>query len=634
MHQLNTEESTRATGDSGIKLTRGAVTGTRPYYGATHVNGNSVNAIHDHSQNWRTVGMGEIVAVLNGVEFRTRHNDYGLRMPHPTKKHMHATVNIPYPDVPPSVLSKDTLEEQVKEMKRYFDAFKKQQYNQRDYRPYFKPVLCYLEGAWSLSASTIDEPFFSDRHFVDASSWWDLTEKVRYTAYTGRKSNNENYSFLPMKIMNLINNNTEPNFAQWNYRILCAPLKYNIPTSNFRVIDDLPRRITTGKSLEELAESRQARFSLSYYNPNNVENERQCRWCYLDDLMEQIPGKDNYVADLVDDSFGINAEHYQRKGEILNSGFYHRLYQGNKAGAMGTVKRNRGFNDQTVFMAQTSHTKIPAVKVSDCVQDVCTDYEQRWSYAIPLEVIYLTPLYNWNPYNLSQCTSNKEPCFNKVVANGRNGGTTPEKAYDGTRSNIFYNTPEELFLGAEEPERDPADTSKGVVGVLDQQGVVRRVVASGTRIHLPSIPDIGKIRTRYPISPIHEDGNTIFKELEALKDVVMRMNKYSHILREHPNGGNGGGDGGDPMYKFSMDMSTRDPPGLHTHEIAIPRSEVESMMTMGTTYEVETDLANGHEHTLVIRYDKNATKNHWVIQSCDNNNSCWDGHPMYVLYEE
>ena len=633
MQQLSAEESARASGDSGIKLTRGASTGTRPYFGTTHVNPSSVNAMHDHSQNWRTVGMGELVVVLNGVEFRTRHNDFGLRMPHRTKRNYHGMENVPYPDVPPSVLEKPTVQEQVEEMKRYFKSFKDQTPGKLDYRPYFKPVLCYLEGAWTVSTDTIDEPFFSDRHFVDASSWWDLTEKVRYTSYTGRKSNNENYSFLPMKIMNLINNNTEPTFAQWNYRILCAPLKDDIPTKNFRIIDDLPRRMASGKTLEEMTDTRQARFTLSDFTPGNVDKERSCRWCYLDTLMEQIPGKDNYRANLVDNSFGINAEHFNRKGEVLNTGYYHRVYQGNKAGAMGTVKRNRGFNDQNVYMAQTSQKKIPTVKVTDCVEGVCTDYKQRWSYAIPLEIVYLTPLYNWNPYNLSQCMDKKQPCFDAVIADGRNGGTNENKAYDGTRYNIFYNTPEELFMGSEEPERDPADTSKGVVGVLDQQGKVRRVVASGTRIHLPNIPGVGKIRTRYPISPLHDDGNTIFKEVQALKDIVMRMNKYSHMLREQPSGGNGGGDGGDPMYKFTMGMSTRDPPGLHTHEFEVPRSEVESMMTKGTTYEVETDLANGHEHTLVIRYDKNAAKNHWVIQSCDSNNFCWDGHPMFVLFE-
>ncbi len=64
--------------------------------------------------------MGEFIAVLNGVEFRTRHNDYGMRMPHRTSQAWHAMEDIPYPDVPPSVLEKETVEEQIAEMKQYF----------------------------------------------------------------------------------------------------------------------------------------------------------------------------------------------------------------------------------------------------------------------------------------------------------------------------------------------------------------------------------------------------------------------------------------------------------------------------------------------------------------------------------
>lgn len=47
--------------------------------------------------------MGEFVGVLNGVEFRTRHNDYRLKMPSTTSTDWHATEDIPFPDVPPEV---------------------------------------------------------------------------------------------------------------------------------------------------------------------------------------------------------------------------------------------------------------------------------------------------------------------------------------------------------------------------------------------------------------------------------------------------------------------------------------------------------------------------------------------------
>ena len=53
-------------------------------------------SIHDHANNIRTVGMGEFVAVLNGVEFRTRHNDYRLYMPSNGKLLTHFFVIVAY----------------------------------------------------------------------------------------------------------------------------------------------------------------------------------------------------------------------------------------------------------------------------------------------------------------------------------------------------------------------------------------------------------------------------------------------------------------------------------------------------------------------------------------------------------
>ncbi len=47
--------------------------------------------------------MGEVIAVLNGVEFRTRHNDFQLNMPHRTSTEYNAYQPIPFPNVPPEV---------------------------------------------------------------------------------------------------------------------------------------------------------------------------------------------------------------------------------------------------------------------------------------------------------------------------------------------------------------------------------------------------------------------------------------------------------------------------------------------------------------------------------------------------
>ena len=53
--------------------------------------------------------MGELMVAMNGVEFRTRHNDYKLRMPCRNCTDYNKIEDIPFPDVPPSVLAKSNL---------------------------------------------------------------------------------------------------------------------------------------------------------------------------------------------------------------------------------------------------------------------------------------------------------------------------------------------------------------------------------------------------------------------------------------------------------------------------------------------------------------------------------------------
>ncbi|XP_012937035.1 uncharacterized protein LOC101855249, partial [Aplysia californica] len=141
---------------------------------------------------------------MNGVDFRSRHNDYMLRSPSRTSTDYKAMDDIEYPAVPPEVLEKDGLDDQVLEMRKWFKAWADQDDSERDYKKYFKPLLCYLEGAWTeTDFGVVEEPFESDRHHVSASNWYDLQEKIRYTSYTGSKDKGENYAFLPTKIVDI-----------------------------------------------------------------------------------------------------------------------------------------------------------------------------------------------------------------------------------------------------------------------------------------------------------------------------------------------------------------------------------------------------------------------------------------------
>ena len=126
---------------------------------------------------------------------------------------------------------------------------------------------------------------------------------------------------------------------------------------------------------------------------------------------------------------------------------------------------------------------------------VCVTDSQKWSYAFPLEIIYLTPLNRWNPYKLVyKGKFNSEE--GKTVKEGlRNGGYDVETAFNGLNSKTYYITPSEMFE-SDEQNKDEADTTQGVVGVLTPEGTVARVRASGIRVFFPNIQGVGVLRQR------------------------------------------------------------------------------------------------------------------------------------------
>ena len=123
----------------------------------------------------------------------------------------------------------------------------------------------------------------------------ELHEKSRYVAYSGTKSRNENLSFLPTKIMNIGNDST-PIFAQWNYRIMCHPVKRDIPLDRIRVVEDLSARMMGLRSILRHTKARSARFQLNIKDQAfDWTSDRAQGWkTLLDELMSEIPGKDNY----------------------------------------------------------------------------------------------------------------------------------------------------------------------------------------------------------------------------------------------------------------------------------------------------------------------------------------------------
>ena len=536
--EIRTQERVRYMGNSGITQTRSGGQGTDSFFSGTYVGGGVAN-IHNHANNKFTVGMGEFAAVLNGVQFNTRHNDYSLEKADPTltvEQYQSSwppkSTPISLPEVPPSVLAKSSVPDQVTEMREYFRAYKLQDPTIRDYRPFFKAKLCYLEGTWAEAQDNIAEPFASDRHQIDADSWSDLNQKNAFLMNNGQKLSLENLPYLPTSFRDMWTRDDgstfEPRMAQYFYRIKCMDIAEDVPTARFRVRQDLHIQLGAGKpqTREQLSTSRRALFdinpvSMEDYRPTNPWPVGKTTWEYMDELMARVPGFDGPNGNLIDDSLGPTCATYDGK-ETLNTAFYTRYYSMLEKDAMGQSKKKRSFNDY-MFAARTTHKRVSPqeacaevsdetggmTKADESRQDICKAmagkqlecqthagwavddvsgtasgakcvylpgkqcvykkcWEQRWSYAIPLEIIYTTPLSDWNPYNIEYFE--KGDAGYDAVAKGRNGR---DKPYIGGSRKYHFITPAEFFTSVK--TKDPADTSGGETNVLDSKGKSRKV---------------------------------------------------------------------------------------------------------------------------------------------------------------
>ncbi|KAL8561530.1 hypothetical protein ACOMHN_057224 [Nucella lapillus] len=100
---------------------------------------------------------------------------------------------------------------------------------------------------------------------------------------------------------------------------------------------------------------------------------------------------------------------------------------------MGVSINHRGFADRNMFVAQTRQDKVVPMEVEVCQsKDVCYTYRQKVTYAVPLEVVWLTPLSSWNPYDIEYKGGGRNPLASTVTTDGRTGGFTAHTALNGT----------------------------------------------------------------------------------------------------------------------------------------------------------------------------------------------------------
>lgn len=57
-------------------------------------------------------------------------------------------------------------------------------------------------------------------------------------------------------------------------------------------------------------------------------------------------------------------------------------------------------------------------------------------------------------------------------------------------------------------------------------------MASGFPIFTDNIPGVGPMRIRYPVMPIHEHGNVLYKDISALTDMTLKKHKYLNLYKD------------------------------------------------------------------------------------------------------
>merc|ERR1719326_213166 len=518
-----------SSGSSGMTRIRSNGGATEPYNAQGGLVNNAMLGMHNHPNYHRKMGLGEFGAVLNGVKFDTRHNDYMIRQPSlEAITEYDATEYIEWPDVPPSVSEKQTVEEQIAEMQEYFRAFKNQDTNHRDYQDYFKPVLCVLEGAWVKDEGVLEDFFQSERHEVDADTWEQQWSYQIFRQNSGKKHILENTPFLPTKIAEIktdsLNGITYPVYANFEYRIVCNELNDDVPTERFipDLDENMLRKVTrpnSGVTEDDLVLKKSMKFKLNNLQQKSWDKAKSrgrtptppndFRRGYLDTLMEQVPGKDGPAGNLFDDSFDVLATKFTSEDgapETLNTAFYSRWFKYTGTDAMGRNQQQRGWNDLNIFAAMTSHHKVAGFNACDRdVHDHC--WYQRWSYAVPLEIVYLTPLSKWNPYELESTTKG-------AMSQSPNDGSLDSPYTQFSEKEFFHTTPSEFYDAT--AARDPADTGANVYVQTENMAEPRLVSPTGTMILTDEIGgDVGRVRLRWPIFPVHERSSLAFREAAA-----------------------------------------------------------------------------------------------------------------------
>lgn len=456
--------------------------------------------LHNHPNLLATAGLGEIAAMINGYYVRTRHNDYRLRGAVPGE--YLAMADVAPPAAPASVDAAVGMPAKVAEMTEYFRAFAERDTSIRDYRPHFRLNLSVLEIWPELLTDDVTDTFESFRHLEEINGYRDLLSRTLMTGATGYSGRNENGSFIPSSVRQVMKNG-KPQYVAWRYRISVADVGSvgDYPLEQLMTAVDLPvHRWSANQNAQQIAAGRRQRWRINRElseDPTWGAYNESAKIDLLDELMSKVPGLNGAGSNLVEeykDSGVVTQLTKWGSEELLNSAYYNRRY-GHSLNASGRTKGLRSYNDPSLFVAANTRPEVASFAADGQVY--------RRSYAIPLELILRTPLEAWNPYNVAT--------FPVSTGDGLTAGTAWQGRSDSSR---HYITPAEMFGAVADP--DPADTGASPRWVKGSDGTPRLVRASGLYAVLPSIAGAGATRLRFPVYPMYHEGGFGAAATEAL----------------------------------------------------------------------------------------------------------------------
>jgi len=146
--------------------------------------------------------------------------------------------------------------------------------------------------------------------------------------------------------------------------------------------------------------------------------------------------------------------------------------------------------------------------------------------------------------------------------------------------------------------------------------LVRRI-----RMFLPTIDTIGILRTRYPIGKPDVIENSMFKELSALRELIMNSASFGKVFS-----GVSGMRNTSYVLKLGQSKDTTSV-GHHSHKVQLTTGEVRFMKEQNVALSVQTSYDEKHSHNLQVIY--NVETENFEYTSCDRQKEgklCADGH--------